>query len=427
MKYSKINPIDIAILTGSLKGGGGERAVVNLARGFIDQGFKVDLILFWREGVYFDFLPEEVRVISLSMNSSNIVHHSRLHRIFRFIFHRELKSVHLDFLMKLDKLRKRMRSYFGQKSQGLERWNPYVLRLADYLRETRPKALLAVMTEANLVAIKAKQLIYAPPRLILCEQVTLSLYLQEHYRNRSDFMGQWIKELYPKSNTIVAISKGVAKDLIENFGLPLEKVRVIYNPVMVSEVQRMAAEEVDHPWFKPDQPPVILGVGRLVPQKDFPTLLRAFSLVRQVRPARLVILGEGEERPKLEQIAYQLGIQNDVLMPGFVKNPYAFMAKSAVFVLSSAYEGFGNVIVEALLCGCPVVSTDCRSGPREILEGGRYGRLVSVGDVEGLARAILETLENPNKPADKEARIRRAMDFSIDKIASQYLEVLGLE
>jgi len=427
MRLLNYNFVDIMILISSLVEGGAEKATVNLVRNFIDQGFKVDLILFWREGVYFDFLPKAVRVISLSMNSSNIVHHSRLYRVFRFIFHRELKSVRLDFLMKLDKLRKRIRSYFGQKSQGLERWNPYVLRLADYLRETRPKALLAVMTEANLVAIKAKQLAHVPSHLVLSERTTSSLYLQEH--PRGDFMKRCIREFYPKADIVVAVSKGVAEDLVENFGLPPEKVRVIYNPVMVSEVQRMAAEEVDHPWFKPDQPPVILGVGRLVPAKDFPTLLRAFSLVRQVRPARLVILGEGkgEERPKLERIAYQLGIQNDVLMPGFVKNPYAFMAKSAVFVLSSAYEGCPNVVIEALACGCPVVSTDCRSGPREILDGGRYGRLVSVGDVEGLARAILETLENPNMPADKEARIRRAMDFSIDKIANQYLETLGLK
>jgi len=425
MRRSNFNSIDIAILITNLGGGGAERAAVNLARGFIEHGFKVDLILFWREGVYFNFLPKEVHVISLDANTSNIVYRSRLYRTFCSIFHRELKSIHLDFLLKLDKLRKKIRSYFGQKSQGLKRWNPYVLRLADYLRETHPKALLAIMTIPNLVAVKAKQLAHVPFNLALCEQNTPSLYFQGH--PRGDFMKGCIREFYPKADIVVAVSKGVAEDLVENFGLPPEKVRVIYNPVMVSEVQRMAAEEVDHPWFKPGQPPVILGVGRLVPQKDFPTLLRAFSLVRQVRPARLVILGEGEERPKLEQIAYQLGIQNDVLMPGFVKNPYAFMAKSAVFVLSSAYEGFGNVIVEALLCGCPVVSTDCRSGPREILEGGRYGRLVSVGDVEGLARAILETLENPNKPADKEARIRRALEFSLDKIVSQYLKALSLE
>jgi len=425
MRYSNPNSVDIAILINSLVEGGAERAAVNLAHGFIDQDFKVDLILFRKEGVYFDLLPKNVRIIDLNINLFNTTYHSRLYRIFRCIFYRELRSLHLDFLLKFDKLKKKIRSYIGQKSKGLEKWNPFILRLADYLKKTQPKALLAIMINPNLVAIKAKQLVRDPLRLVLCEQSIPSLYLQKH--PRGDFMKGCIKKFYPEADIIVAISQGIAEDLVENFGLPPERVRVIYNPVMVSEVQKMAAEEVDHPWFKPDQPPVILGVGRLVPPKDFTTLLRAFSLVRQVRPARLVILGEGEERPKLERIAYQLGIQNDVLMPGFVKNPFAFMARSTVFVLSSAYEGFGNVIVEALLCGCPVVSTDCSSGPREILEGGRYGRLVPVGDVEGLAKAILETLENPNKPADREARIRRAMDFSLDKIVNQYLKVLDLE
>jgi glycosyltransferase involved in cell wall biosynthesis len=185
-----------------------------------------------------------------------------------------------------------------------------------------------------------------------------------------------------------------------------------------------AKQPVSHPWFEQNRLPVILAVGRLTKAKDYPTLFRAFSLVRQVRPAKLLILGEGEERSNLERLAIELGIQNDVSMPGFVDNPFAFMAKASVFVLSSAWEGFGNVLVEALACGCPVVATDCRSGPREILDNGRYGRLVPVGDHEALAKAILETLDNPDFPADRQTRLQRAMEFSIDAAVDKYLKVL---
>jgi len=233
-----------------------------------------------------------------------------------------------------------------------------------------------------------------------------------------------MSRLYPQAHNIVAVSQGVAEDLSTLIQLSPDRVTVIYNPVITPNLLEQALAPLTHPWFEREQPPVILGAGRLSLQKDFPTLLRAFALVRQHRPARLVILGEGEERANLERLAIELGIQNDVSMPGFVDNPFAFMAKASVFVLSSAWEGFGNVLVEALACGCPVVATDCRSGPREILDNGRYGRLVPVGDHEALAKAILETLDNPDFPADRQTRIQRAMEFSVDAAVDKYLKVL---
>jgi len=166
---------------------------------------------------------------------------------------------------------------------------------------------------------------------------------------------------------------------------------------------------------------VLLGVGRLVMQKDFPTLIQAFALVRQRCPARLTILGEGEKRPQLEALVRELGLEAEVSLPGFVQNPYAYMARSAVFVLSSAWEGFGNVVAEAMAVGTSVVSTDCQSGPAEILEGGRYGKLVSVGDVAALAEAILATL---SQPTDPEVLRQRSRAFSVDLVVDQYLEVL---
>src|SRR5262249_37227290 len=149
---------------------------------------------------------------------------------------------------------------------------------------------------------------------------------------------------------------------------------------------------LSHPWFAPGSLPVILGVGRLTWQKDFPTLIKAFALVRSRQPARLLILGEGEKRLELETIVKELGLAADVCLPGYVDNPFAYMHRCSAFVLSSASEGLPNSLIEAMACGAPVISTDCASGTAEILENGRYGPLVPVGDVEAMATAISATL-----------------------------------
>src|SRR5690606_7355967 len=136
-----------------------------------------------------------------------------------------------------------------------------------------------------------------------------------------------------------------------------------------------AEELVEHPWAQAGDSPIILGVGRLSAQKDFPTLLRAFSRVRTLRPARLAILGEGPARTELEELARQLDCEDDVLLPGFQNNPFSWMTSSRVFVLSSLWEGLPGALVQAMACGVPVISTDCNSGPAEILEGGKWGTL----------------------------------------------------
>jgi glycosyltransferase involved in cell wall biosynthesis len=225
---------------------------------------------------------------------------------------------------------------------------------------------------------------------------------------------------YPRADAIVAVSRGVADDLARFAGLPRDVIRVIYNPVVGADLPRMAGEPVDHPWFRPGELPVILGAGRLSRQKDFPTLIRAFAEVRRARPARLVILGDGAQRAELEALVRTLGLADAVALPGFTSNPYAHMARAAVFVLSSRFEGFPNVLVEALAVGTPVVATDCPSGPAEILERGRHGRLVPVGQADALARALLATLDAPGDPA---GRRRRAADFSADASVSTYLDL----
>jgi len=229
---------------------------------------------------------------------------------------------------------------------------------------------------------------------------------------------------YPWADKVVAVSKGVADDLVRITRLPKDKIQVIYNPVVTSEFFIKAEEPLDHPWFKPGEPPVILGVGRLTEAKDFPTLIRAFTLVRKERPARLMILGEGEDRPKLDALVKELGLEKDVALPGFVENPYKYMKRAAVFVLSSKWEGLPTVLIEAMALGTPVVSTACPSGPSEILEGGKWGRLVPVGDVEALAKAIVEALSTSH---DKYAFQRHTQLFNWDVILTYYLKVLGME
>jgi glycosyltransferase involved in cell wall biosynthesis len=235
-------------------------------------------------------------------------------------------------------------------------------------------------------------------------------------------MPQLVRWFLPWADAIVTVSQGVADDLVQ-IGLPSESIRVIHNPVVTPELFQKAQEPLEHPWFASGQPPVILGVGRLDKQKDFQTLIQAFAQVRQQHAARLMILGEGNERSHLEVLVKELHLTEDVSLPGFVANPYAYMSRSAVFVLSSLFEGLPTVLIEAIAVGTPVVSTNCKSGPAEILADGQYGKLVSVGNIQDIAKAIIETLE---MVPDSESLRQRAADFSLEKALSQYQQVLQI-
>jgi glycosyltransferase involved in cell wall biosynthesis len=228
-----------------------------------------------------------------------------------------------------------------------------------------------------------------------------------------------MKWLYPFADQVVAISRGVQDDLHKWIGLPPGKVRTIYNPVVTTGLSGLASAPIPHPWLAQGEPPVVLGVGRLTEQKDFASLIRAFATVRKTRRCRLVILGEGELRAELEALVNELRLDDDVLMPGFQNNPFAWMGRAAVFVFSSVFEGLGGALIQAMACGTPVVSTDCPSGPAEILEDGKWGSLVPVGDVQALARAITDTLDADSHP---DVRLRAAF-FSDQRSVDDYLEV----
>jgi glycosyltransferase involved in cell wall biosynthesis len=281
--------------------------------------------------------------------------------------------------------------------------------------------VLSTSNPANLACACARRLAGSDTPVVLSANIHLSAAIARRARPWRPVLRWLARRTYSRADAVIAISGGVADDLPRAAGVPHRRVHAIHNPVCVDEIRERARTPLDHPWLAPGEPPVVLGVGKLAPQKDYPTLLRAFARVRAARRARLVILGEGAERRKLERLARRLGIASDVALPGFQPNPHAWMARAAVFVLSSAWEGFSNALAEALACGCPVVSTDCPSGPAEILDGGAFGPLCRVGDDRALAGAILRVLEAPPSPDVLRAR---AATFSVDAAADRYLEVL---
>ncbi len=358
----------LALFIPSLRGGGAERVFLHLARGFAERGCRVHLVLTRAEGPYLPQVPADLPVFDL--------HASRV-----------LTSL-----------------------PGLVR----------YLRRERPFALLSALDHANAIAVCAQLIARVPTRVVVTVHNTPSRVVANARTLRARLLPLWVRPFYRRAHTVVAVSRGVAEELVHYIGVPEPKVKVIYNPIITPDVFRKADEPVDHPWFRDGEPPVILGVGRLTTQKDFPTLIRAFALVRRQKRARLMILGEGEDRPALESLVRELGLEEDVALPGFVQNPYAYIKRATVFVLSSRWEGLPTVLVEALALGVPVVATDCQSGPAEILQNGSLGTLVQVGNVEALAGAILYALSSGRQRATR----RNTTHFGLEYAVAQYLHLL---
>jgi glycosyltransferase involved in cell wall biosynthesis len=296
-----------------------------------------------------------------------------------------------------------------------------LLALVRYLRGRRPDALLAAKDRANQVALLAKSIARVPTRLVVRMGTTINAALGNGGWLKRNAWNLPIRLLYPLADGIVAVSHGVAADLAAITHLPLERFEVIPNPVVSERLSRMAGEPVSHPWFQEGMAPVFLGAGRLTPQKDFSTLIRAFALVRETTRSRLVILGEGSDRETLLNLAESLGVRDDVDLPGFVMNPYPFMAKASVFVLSSIWEGSPNVLTEAMALGMPVVATDCPSGPREILGKGPSGALVPMGDASAMAEAMKERLLNPPR---RDILIRAVEGYQVERSCRRYLDIL---
>jgi glycosyltransferase involved in cell wall biosynthesis len=295
--------------------------------------------------------------------------------------------------------------------------------LVRYLRSTRPAALIAAPDIANIIAGAAKLLAGGTTRVIATNHINVISNARNSCKIQEKTYPLLLRLLAPVFYGLVAVSRGNADALQSKAHFPSRKLHVIHNPIVRPEMDQLSLAPLQHPWFQPGQPPVILAVGRLEVQKDYPTLLRSFSLVRQHRPAHLVILGQGTQCEAILRLAEELGVSSDIDLTGFDLNPFRYMARCAVFVLSSAWEGFGNVLGEALACGAQIVSTDCPSGPAEILENGEHGRLVPVGDSVALARAIEAALDHP---LPGEGLKERAKAFTSETAVGAYLQVLGL-
>lgn len=295
--------------------------------------------------------------------------------------------------------------------------------IARYLRGTRPDALLVAKDRAGRAALKAQRRAGVEVPVYVRLGTNLSAALE-----RKDAFSRWLRlapmrRIYARAAGVVAVSDGVREDTLRVTGLPPARVHVIRNPVITARLAEQAAEPAPHAWLADKTLPVVVGMGRLTRQKDFPTLLRAFARLQDTRPSRLILLGEGKDREALTALAAGLGIGDRLLLAGFQKNPYAWLARADLFVLSSAWEGSPNALTEALALGVPSVSTDCPSGPVEILDRGRYGPLVAIGDVEGLAAAMAATLAAPLPAATLRAAVE---EYRATTSAGRYLALMGL-
>lgn len=350
---------------------GVDRAVKNLVPSLSRRGYNVDLLQIGRHGPYFEALPPGVRRL-------------------------ELPVVHVHSAL------------------------PHLVK---YLKRKRPPIMLSDKDRVNRTVLVARALSGVPTRVFASVGTTVSLNLKDRGVIERTLQRLSMRYLYPKAERIIVTSQGVAEDMTRVSGLPRAHIAAVPSPVLPENFHDLVHEPVNHPWFSPGQVPVILGVGELGARKDFATLVRAFAFVRRQLRCRLVILGRGRQEGELIELARSLEIADDFDLAGFKENPYAFMARAGVFALSSRLEGLGFVLIEALAAGVPVVSTDCPSGPREILHNGRYGELVPVGNAQALAQALMNTLRNP---PPRETLREASLPYHTEAAVSAYLDIMGL-
>ncbi len=351
--------------------GGVERNIVRLIRGFLKKGVDFEVLTIKEKGSFFKELPKETKKRKLPFD----------HAVLNI---------------------------------------PY---LVNYLKKERPYAIFSVKDRANRAAIIAKLISKTPTKVIIRLGTNLSASLEER---KKSFLSKWFRYLpsrilYPLCNNIIAVSNGVAKDISHITKIPLNRINVVPNPVVDDLLFEKAKEDVEDKWFIEKDKPVVLGIGRLTEQKDFATAIKAIKLLKDKGfCVRYVILGEGPKREELTRLIRELNLQEDVKLIGFKKNPYKYLARADLFLLSSKWEGSPNALVEAMALGVPVVSTNCRSGPDEILKNG-IAPLVKVGDPFEMAQAIIKVL---NAPPSKKALFKAVEDFSFEKNVERYLEII---
>jgi glycosyltransferase involved in cell wall biosynthesis len=362
--------VEVALFSPSFDRGGVERMLTQLARGLADLGHRVDLVVRRRKEGLLEALPEGVRVV-------------------------ELDAIARDTLS----------------------------AAVAYLKTAAPQVVVSSKPENNALAVAARL------RAGVATRVYIRAASAESARSAGQFfLKRWrlfrtMRRVFRQADGIIAVSRDLAADVASITGIPVQTIRVAHNPVVTPEMFELAQAPLEHPWLEVGAPPLILGIGRLGRVKDFALLVRAFARVRRELPCRLLILGEGRERAALERLAARLGVAEDFALPGFVHNPFAYLSRARLFALTSVAEGSPNALTEALALGVPVVSTDCRTGPREILQDGRYGTLVPVGDEKAIADGMLDTLRHPHDP---DYLRRAALPYTVEASAREYAAILGL-
>lgn len=356
----------IALFVPTLAGGGAERVMIMIANGLSAEGLKVDLITGNADGPYRDSLSTNVNLI--------------------------------DF--------------------GVSRLLYALPSFAKYLLVKKPSTVLSALNHANIANSVFSRLLSPQTKIIL--SVHNSLRTEAKPKLIPRLSRKLLGWAITRADLVISVSEGIREQLLEEFKVSGAQVVTIYNPLDVDTISMLSKEPSGHSWLDAPDKPVIIGVGSLTRQKNFELLIRSFSQVQVQTPSRLVILGEGEDREPLEKLIAELDIEDSVLMPGFVSNPFAWMSKSSVFVLSSDWEGLPGVLLEALACGVQVVSTDCKTGPNEILEAGKWGLLVGTGDQNALTDAIVESLQL-KAPIDTKSR---ALDFSKEHAIAAYHNAL---
>ena len=358
----------IALFLPSLEGGGAERAFVELANQLVDLGVRVDLVLVRAKGPYLSEVRPEVRVVDLQGSRVTLA----------------------------------------------------VLKLFRYLRKNLPDAIISCLDTANMTSMVACIAAGCSNRAIFTQRSILRECYRLQYPHTHRAWLVILRLIYARARLIISNSHAASHDLCEGFGISPAKLAVIHNSVDIVRIARLAFEDLKHPWITMSAKPLLLSAGSLTPRKDFSTLLRAFAIVRQSLDCNLVVLGEGTERIRLEALAQEIGVSDSAQFLGFDANPFRWMSKASLLISSSITESCPNVIQQALACGTPIVATDCPGGTSEILEGGKWGRLVPVANPKAMAEAIIATLQDKNHPDGR----MRAADFNTKRNAEEYLKLI---
>lgn len=368
----KNNPAHIAFFLPAMNSGGAEKTVLMLATAFANRGIKTDILLVRKEGVYIPRIPKNIRVIEL----------------------------------------------------GAKGMVQSIFPLMNYLKAERPDVLISGLPGPNVITLMARHLTQkatsCATKIIITQHHPFTQNAAASTKLRTKIRTALARFLFKRADEIIAVSDGVATDLAAVTGIPRVHITTINNPLDLAHIADYAVKPVTHPWLADPAIKILISVGRLAPPKDYETLLLALSEIPNIK---LLICGEGPGRSKITNLITTLNLQDRVQLLGFVDNIYASVAAADALILSSKHEGFGNVLIEAMAVGTPIIATDCPYGPAEITQNGKYGYLAPIADSAAMQSAITQTLKKP--PQTAEALKNHAKKFSIDNIMKEYLKLMS--